>query len=109
VVNIRKPHWAKNGMNVTVNGKSIPVAVNAEGYVAIERTWKKGDIIKVNMPIHLYTEAMPDAPNKTAVLYGPLLLTGVLGKEKPDALGVPILITENKSVTEWIKPVDEKT
>ena len=107
-VNIRKPDWAEKGMTVSVNGRKVPVAVNAEGYVAIERTWRKGDVIKVNMPMHLYTEAMPDAPHRTAVLYGPLLLTGVLGKEKPDALGVPVLITKNTPVTEWVKPVDYK-
>lgn len=105
-VKIRYPQWAKYSMQVSVNGKPILVKINQEGFIAIERVWKKGDLVKVDMPMHLYTEAMPDAPNKVAVFYGPLLLTGVIGKQKPDALGVPVLLTENRPVNEWIKPVD---
>ena len=109
MVNIRRPHWVKDNMQVFVNEKSVPVKTNPEGFISVDRTWKKGDVIKVFMPMQLYAESMPDAPNKIAAFYGPLLLAGMLGKEKPTALGVPVLLTENKPVADWIKPIDKKS
>ena len=33
-----------------VNGRNVPVKL-AKGYVAIERTWKKGDVVELNLPM----------------------------------------------------------
>src|SRR5262249_6711792 len=65
-VNVRIPGWArnepipndlyryadKNGAAATlkVNGKPETVKLD-KGYVALARTWKKGDVIELNLPM----------------------------------------------------------
>lgn len=54
-------------------------------------------------------EALPDNPQRAAVLYGPAVLAGELGQGDEGGVAglilVPALITENRSLGEWIKPV----
>src|SRR5262249_12281189 len=95
---IRQPAWARSGVNVSVfdaAGKLQPSdparAVQPDvartlqptegSYVAIDREWKNGDRIDVKMPMSLHVEAMPDNPQMIAVMYGPMVLVGDLGKE----------------------------
>jgi hypothetical protein len=47
----------------------------------IQRTWRDGDVITAELPMHLSLEAMHDDPSLKAVLYGPLVLAGLLGRE----------------------------
>jgi DUF1680 family protein len=65
-VNIRIPGWARNQPIATdlyrftdnsgavpvlkVNGKTVPVKLD-KGYVAIARTWNKGDVIELSLPM----------------------------------------------------------
>ena len=111
-VSIRKPLWAANP-TVLINQKPI-VPTEEAGYWVIDRTWKKGDVIKLSLPMHLYTETMPDNPNRIAVKYGPIVLAGDLGTTKPDpSKGIPVLVNEYKPVSNWIeganKPLTFKT
>ena len=47
-----------------------------------------GDVVEIPLPCSLRTEATPDAPERKAVFYGPVLLAGRLGCEglAPDAI-----------------------
>lgn len=65
-INVRIPGWARNEPIATdlyrfadnvnspavlkLNGKRIPIKIE-KGYVALTRTWKKGDIIELNLPM----------------------------------------------------------
>jgi hypothetical protein len=65
-INVRIPGWACNEpvpsnlyrfadtvtepVILKVNGKPIPVKID-KGYVALDRTWKKGDVIELNLPM----------------------------------------------------------
>jgi len=65
-VNVRIPGWARNEAVpsdlyhfaepakafavVKVNGKSVPLDLD-KGYVALNRTWKKGDVIDLTLPM----------------------------------------------------------
>lgn len=82
---IRHPSWAKSTIRVTINGKSEPVKSNPGSYFTVERTWKNGDIIEVHFPMSLQMESMPDDPKIVALLYGPIVLAGDLGKEGLDS------------------------
>lgn len=105
-VRIRKPLWAANP-TVMVNQKLIAPPEEA-GYWVIDRTWKKGDVINLKLPMNLYTETMPDNPNRLAIKYGPLVLAGDLGATKPDpAKGIPVLVNEYKPVSNWIQSTDK--
>jgi uncharacterized protein len=80
-VKVRFPSWATAGMTLTVNGTAQPVTEKPGSYVTVDREWKTGDTLAVRLPMTLRTEAMPDNPKVVAVLYGPILLAGDLGKE----------------------------
>ncbi|PWT98890.1 MAG: hypothetical protein C5B52_11435 [Bacteroidetes bacterium] len=106
---LRHPAWAKGSVKIKLNGKIFETKENDQGYFVINRTWNNDDRVEMELPMDLYTEAMPDNPNRIAFLYGPLVLAGKLGKEMPDPVyGVPVLLTENKNVAEWLKPVPDQ-
>ena len=85
-VKIRRPGWVASGFAIAVNGQPHALAASTESYVTIDRTWKTGDRIDVRLPMAVHTEAMPDNPNMIAVLYGPIVLAGDLGREGLDAI-----------------------
>jgi uncharacterized protein len=99
----RQPAWVGSGMQVSVNGRAIEVSLD-HGFAVVTRTWHKGDRVKVVLPMHLYTEALPDNPNRVALLYGPIVLAGDLGKKDPsqDIHGVPVLLTSDHKVNDWV-------
>ncbi|MFT3822503.1 MAG: glycoside hydrolase family 127 protein [Chitinophagaceae bacterium] len=75
IINVRYPSWvAANALKINVNGKPVKVLGAPGSYVAIERTWKKGDVIEVLLPMHTTTEQLPDGLNYVAVLHGPIVL-----------------------------------
>ena len=55
---------------------------------------------------------MPDDSNRVAVMYGPLVLSGVLGPEDDpkafDPMYVPILMTEDRNPEDWLSAVEGK-
>jgi DUF1680 family protein len=79
IVHVRVPAWAGENATVTVNGKPATGHPTPGSYFAISRTWKNGDKIAVTLPMTLHEEALPDASDVAAVLYGPIVLAGVVG------------------------------
>lgn len=100
---LRNPAWAGAGVKVLVNGNPAELLKNEEGFLTIDRKWKNGDCVDIDMPMQLYSESMPDNPGRIAILYGPLVLAAQLGKTAPDPVtGVPVLLTDDKQVANWI-------
>lgn len=107
-IRIRKPNWAGN-TSISINGKKQPLTADAQGYFVLNRKWKNNDKIEFTMPENVYTEAMPDNPNRRAVFYGPVLLAGILGNTEPDPLkGVPVFVTNETDPNKWLQMVDKK-
>lgn len=109
MLNIRYPYWAKNGMEVRVNGKPVRIKKQPESFIGITRIWKSGDKVEVKFPFTLRLESMPDDSLRVAVMYGPLVLAGDLGPEddpdKPDQLYVPVIMTSGRNSRNWMDPV----
>jgi hypothetical protein len=80
-VKVRFPSWATSGISLVVNGAAQPVAGKPGSYVTVDREWKTGDTLSIRLPMSLRVEAMPDNPKVVALLYGPILLAGDLGRE----------------------------
>jgi len=78
---IRYPSWAQSGMTVSVNGKPEVIQATAGSYVTIARDWTTGDVVQVRLPMTVHTEALPDDPKTVALLYGPIVLAGDLGRD----------------------------
>lgn len=125
---LRHPSWGLRGMaatqrygetNYDAAGKVIgqgrtSVSLRrgpeqASGYLDLKRVWKTGDQIEVHIPMTLRTEAMPDNPRRIAVFCGPTLLAADLGPVANPAADqpgfVPVFLTENRAVEDWVKPV----
>lgn len=79
---VRCPTWASSA-SLQVNGEAISDQPASEGYLMLEREWKTGDVVNITLPMALHTESLPDAANRQAMLYGPLVLAGKLGGELP--------------------------
>ena len=109
---IRYPHWAKDGIEIKVNGEKQKVKEKPGSFVALHRHWTDGDAVEVSFPFSLRLETMPDDPNRVAVFYGPLALAGDLGPEDaPDVYNpayVPVIMTENRNPESWLLPVEGK-
>jgi hypothetical protein len=109
---IRYPYWAKNGVEILVNGKRKHVKSLPGSFIPVERTWKTGDKVDIKISFSLRLESMPDDSSRVAVMYGPLVLAGDLGPVKDsastDAMYVPVLMTGNRNPATWMKPVEGK-
>lgn len=107
---IRKPHWVKDGMKVSVNGEEIDTTLDRAGYVVLNRQWKDGDKVELFIPASLYSLAMPDNGSRKAFFYGPVLLAGNLGKQEPDpSKGIPVFVTVKENASQWIKREKQNT
>lgn len=126
---VRAPSWATAGVTTTVNGQSVAQDVSPADagrkpratYVTVDREWKTGDRVDVRLPMSLHTEAMPDNPRMIAVMYGPMMLVGDLGKEGLEGVKrygpsapqmgrvktpvIPSFVTSEKDITTKIVPV----
>jgi DUF1680 family protein len=118
---VRYPSWAQSGITLMVDGKNVPVHDKPGSYVSVEREWKNGDTVQVRLPMSLRLEATPDDPKVVALLYGPIVLAGDLGKEGLDnkvrygpsappigrvpSIAVPAFVCDVKNVLAKVKPV----
>jgi DUF1680 family protein len=82
---LRHPSWAADGLRVSVNGQAVPITSRPGTFASLEREWRDGDQVDVELPMRLQIEAMPDDPSVVAFLYGPIVLAADLGGEGLDA------------------------
>ena len=78
---LRAPGWLQQAPTVKVNGRALEASAAPGSYLTLNRIWKAGDKVEMELPMHLHAEAMPDDPRIQAFLYGPLVLAGDLGGE----------------------------
>ena len=106
---VREPRWAERGVRLTVNGEPTEARRLGTGHLAVRRVWRTGDRVRVEFPFSLRAERMPDNPARVAFLHGPLVLAGELGPlDDPharDADYVPVVITGDRPLAEWLAPV----
>jgi len=127
-LNIRYPKWVKSGsLTVLLNGKKLAFEALPGQYIAINHQWKKGDEVKVILPMQTTTEQLPDGSNYVAVLHGPILmaaktdttdLKGLFaddsrmghianGKQYP-LQNMPMFVSNTADFASSIKPVNAK-
>ena len=116
---IRQPAWAMDGVNVSVNGKTQKVESAPESYFTLQREWRDGDKVEIQLPMKLHTEFLPGTSNEIALLYGPIVLAGELGtnampgpfaKHQTDYSKLPVpaapmLATTAGDLLKHVKPV----
>ena len=124
-IKVRKPAWAST-VQVTVNGDPVDYRIR-EGYLVVDRRWKNGDQLRVEMPMHLTAMTTPDGKPQYSFLYGPLVLAAKTGTDRQDGLfaddsrgghiangpkvpqaQMPAMIGTAEEVMSHIAPVDGK-
>jgi len=119
---VRRPAWCQ-GMTVAVNGRRWDAEPDATGYVPVERTWRTGDVVEIDLPMTLGVEILPGAPDTVAFVYGPIVLAGrfgthgltpgaqVIKNERESgnmlnaAVEVPVLVGDPRDLVRRIRPV----
>lgn len=123
---VRHPAWVADGkLGITLNGKRLANDSVRGTYFSLRRIWKKGDVLRVALPMQLSAEGLPGNDEYVGFLYGPIVLSGELGRtggltkedfrqtttKVPTKLlpesQVPALVAEtNTELAQHIKPVD---
>lgn len=79
ILKVRKPSWCEN---FTVKGVGFDAdSYEENGFVCMKRKWKKGDQVKISMPMHAYIKPMINVPQYVTIMYGPILLGMKTGTE----------------------------
>ena len=120
-LNIRHPSWCQ-AVTITVNGRRWATSRQPGRYIAVNRVWHTGDIVEVHLPMALRTEPLPGHSDVVAILYGPIVLAGRLGRKGltpgadiivnertygdvlNDEVDVPVLIGDAQEIVRQIKP-----
>lgn len=123
---IRVPYWATSGGSASVNGKTLDAFAAPSSYLVVDRTWRDGDRVDLDLPMSLHTHPMPDDASVQAVMYGPLVLVGKLGSagitdfnrraeptkprtvpdyNNPAPVTTPVIRAPSDDPASWIKPV----
>jgi DUF1680 family protein len=79
---VRYPGWVKPGqLVVKVNGKPVDIVTGPSSYVAIDRKWKKGDVVDITFPMYNSIKYLPNEPQYIALMHGPIMLGMKTGTE----------------------------
>jgi DUF1680 family protein len=123
-LNLRIPSWATDGVTVKINGEAQKMTATPQSYLALKRTWKEGDRVELQLPMRLHLHRALDDAKTIAVLYGPIVLAGELGREnypasdhtkgqhdlsKTPTPRAPALVdVDLANPSAWLKPVSGK-
>jgi hypothetical protein len=105
----RIPHWSR-ATRVNLNGKPIG-GVKAGDYLALERTWRRGDAVEIDFDFSLrYWVGERECASKTSVYRGPLLLTydrrfNTLDPDEIPPLDAATMRGRNVPATDWLPPM----
>jgi DUF1680 family protein len=125
---LRSPQWTNpSEVNISINGKKQNVQPDGNGYFTLTKKWKKGDVIEMNLPMHLSAEQLPDKSDYYAFKYGPVVLAATYGTENQQGLladdsrgghiahgpqiplnEIPVILGNNQEVINHVKPVENK-
>jgi DUF1680 family protein len=76
-LHLRIPGWCRSGWSVSVNGTPVKDAKAQRGYVKLARTWKRGDVVKLHLPmpverVHAHPKVKADV-GRVALQRGPVV------------------------------------
>jgi len=75
---VRIPEWAGGKTILSVNGRRAENEITPGKFLALQRTWKDGDRVELELEMPLRLEAVDDQnPNRVALMHGPVALFAV--------------------------------
>jgi DUF1680 family protein len=100
---VRHPAWAQDGITLDVNGRREAASTERASYLTLDREWRDGDVVTVRMPMSLRLEELPGDAKTVALLYGPIVLAGDLGR---DGLGDAVRYGPSAPPVRRVTPVE---
>jgi DUF1680 family protein len=73
VLKLRHPGWCRQ-LSVRLNGRKLIHSDEAGRYVELARTWRDGDVLDVDLPMHVHLAPLPNTSQIAELMYGPLVL-----------------------------------
>jgi DUF1680 family protein len=96
---LRIPAWA-DGASLQVNGSPVQLELRS-GFATVQRRWRTGDIVTLQLPMKLKLEVLDEAhPETVAVTFGPRVLFAV-GAEQAVASSAHVLALQQTAHEEW--------
>jgi DUF1680 family protein len=86
---IRIPAWvdrSRRRPRLRVNGRAVGGSLRAGTYVALERRWRDGDRLELDLPMEVSWLPAPDNPAAVSLTVGPLVYAARLGDAPPETL-----------------------
>jgi len=80
---VRVAKWVASPPQVWLNGAPVTGLTGTwpSGWITLRRLWQAGDLLQVTLPMELAVEPTPDHPAVQALIYGPVVLSGVYPKD----------------------------
>lgn len=120
---LRYPDWAvEEEFEIFINDELYEHDNKPGSYVSINRVWKNGDEIRIQLPMKIGFEKLPDDSGFFALKYGPIVLGTKLGDENLDGQfagdsrgghiaegekmllsDIPVFLAENDE--DWVKKI----
>lgn len=100
-LHLRVPDWVTAAAGVRVNGEEWQKTRDSDRFVRLDRVWKNGDRVELDLPIGLSFVPLPDDDAMGAFRYGPDVLAGITGQER-------ILYLEGERPEEELSPDTER-
>lgn len=92
---VRHPGWLNaNTLTVRMNGEAHKLASKPSSYLELNRVWRNGDRVEIDLPMDLHLEPLRDSSEYSAILCGPIVLAGELG-------------TKNLGMEDFYKKMDQ--
>ena len=82
------PAWCANA-RVSVNGKDLKVKAQPLSWVVLERTWKNGDVVRLELPLTISVKVWKKNGNSLSVQRGPLTYSLKIGERWERNGGTP--------------------
>jgi len=79
---LRLPWWLKEDPKITINGIEEKGPFLPSSYYAINRLWRDGDAIAIELPMKLTAEPLSGEPGMFAFMEGPIVLAGLVEEER---------------------------
>jgi len=72
---LRYPAWAASDRPVlSINDERQDISATPGSYIVLDRDWKAGDTVTLDLPMDVTAEGLPDGSDYYALLFGPIVL-----------------------------------
>jgi hypothetical protein len=77
---LRVPGWCQRA-SVKVNGKAVSLKTRPSSFIVLEREWRDGDNVTLDLPMEVVIKRWPKNMNAASVNYGPLSFSLKIGED----------------------------